>query len=170
VQQHFESIVPVTDFRSNTKSMFSCVDSRGEVNELVSARPAPAAPCPRRRSPTRAALPVPGPRPGRPPHSAALHEVPGLLSPLWHPPPRAPLPQGTPGGDFSELSAAIVVYLNQTNQPVTDNTVFNIFKAFVESNTDAERPFYFHSSDEKLKKIFHSLADDGIKATVFPER
>jgi hypothetical protein len=53
---------------------------------------------------------------------------------------------------------------------VSDDAVFDIFKAFVESNTDAERPFYYHSSDEKLRKIFHTLADDGIKATVFPER
>jgi hypothetical protein len=35
VEQHFESIAPFDDFKSNVGSTFYCVDSRGEYDELV---------------------------------------------------------------------------------------------------------------------------------------
>ena len=35
VQQHFEHLEPIDDWRPNTKSTFSCVDSRGTEAQLV---------------------------------------------------------------------------------------------------------------------------------------
>lgn len=78
--------------------------------------------------------------------------------------------QGTPGGDFAELATAIVIYLNQTGTNVSDAIVKTIFDAFMAAVPTTDRPFYYHTSDEKLHKVFHDVEDAGVKKpTVFPE-
>ncbi|GBF88187.1 hypothetical protein Rsub_00899 [Raphidocelis subcapitata] len=112
VKQHFASIAPFDEFKSNVGSTFYCVDSRGEYNEL-----------------------------------------------------------GTPGGDIAELSGAITVFFNQTGTKVTDEIVRDILDAFVERHASPSRPFYYHTSDDKLRKVFNELESKGVKPkpTVFPE-
>lgn len=65
---------------------------------------------------------------------------------------------GTPGGDFAELAAGIAAYLkllglasNSTDGLATTKA---IFAAFMDQVATPERPFYLHTSDEKLHKIF----------------
>lgn len=86
--------------------------------------------------------------------------------------PRAK-PQGTLGGDAGELAGAIYTYLKV--QGVTGDitsAVRDIFNDFMAQVASPERPFYYHTSDEKLHKVFKSVNEDGEldpKVTVFPE-
>ncbi|GBF90270.1 hypothetical protein Rsub_02376 [Raphidocelis subcapitata] len=112
VVQHFDSLAVINDYRPNIKSTFSCIDSRGEADDL-----------------------------------------------------------GTPGGDFAELAAAIAVYLNTINKSTAEyGEISDIFNAFMRDVVSKERPFYYHTSDEKLRKVFHALGDKGVKPkpTVLP--
>ncbi|KAI8463411.1 MAG: hypothetical protein J3K34DRAFT_462441 [Monoraphidium minutum] len=82
---------------------------------------------------------------------------------------------GTPGGDIAELAGGVLAYLRLTNTSTAgaaaDVAVKGIFKFFMDQIASPERPFYFHTSDEKLIKMFHSLHDAGVnpKPVVFPE-
>lgn len=119
VREHFDHLVPITEIHSNTKSTFSCVDSRGDDHQL-----------------------------------------------------------GTLGGDFAELATGIYKYLKLTSNSTLKEisevlpAVQDIFKAFMIEVASPSRPFYFHTSDEKLRKVFDSLKKDGYverKPTIFPE-
>lgn len=79
---------------------------------------------------------------------------------------------GTPGGDLAELAGAIVVYLNQTATKFSLKAVRDIFVAFMGEVPTKERPFYYHTSDEKLQKVFGAVANSSAvahKPTVFPD-
>lgn len=78
---------------------------------------------------------------------------------------------GTPGGDLAEFVGAVAAYLEHTGTPYSYNAVKDMTHKFINKVGSRDRPFYYHTSDEKLNKIFHHLADDGIsrKPTVFPE-
>lgn len=109
VQSHFDQQVPIADYRSNTASTFSCVDSRGTEDQL-----------------------------------------------------------GAFGGDFGELAAAIALYLNLTGAPGAqglDGDVRAIFRAFMEDVASPDRPFYFHTSDEKLRSVAKAIGGAGAKPT-----
>lgn len=86
-----------------------------------------------------------------------------------------PVLQGTLGGDIAELATAIVVYLKSVGAPTSGDVaapVKEIFNAFMAQIATKERPFYFHTSDEKLNKIFSGLAEEyGVspKPTAFPK-
>jgi len=72
--------------------------------------------------------------------------------------------QGTPGGDFSELTAAVQAYYSLIGvTKIEVQAVADIFNAFMNEVVTKERPFYYHTSDEKLQKIFHHLQEEGIK-------
>ncbi|KAI8462547.1 MAG: hypothetical protein J3K34DRAFT_462867 [Monoraphidium minutum] len=77
---------------------------------------------------------------------------------------------GTPGGDFAELAAAIAVYEVQANLTLSEADVKAIFDEFMAAAATPERPFYFHSSDLSLAKVFDAIAAAGIKPrpVVFP--
>jgi hypothetical protein len=188
VQEHFESLSQISDYRPNAKSSYSCIDSRGEAGIMVRRpargkgggdRPAHArsaagrggrgvprnAEQSRRRSGleglARAGVLLVGAR--HPIHST---------QPTKHQPTNRTNNQGTPGGDFSELNAGIQAYYDLTGGKVTEDGVDKIFNAFMAEVITKDRPFYYHTSDEKLHKIFHHLSDGGMKPkpTVLPTR
>ncbi|KAI8469909.1 MAG: hypothetical protein J3K34DRAFT_422397 [Monoraphidium minutum] len=114
VRQHFDTLLPFTDYRDPKASSFSCVDSRGEARQL-----------------------------------------------------------GTLGGDIAELAAGIHAYLKVMGVAPANAAaaVKPIFRAFMAEVATPERPFYYHTSDEKLQKVFKSINAAGAdpKITVFPE-
>jgi hypothetical protein len=55
----------------------------------------------------------------------------------------AACPQGAPGGDFSELAAAIAVYLAAVNATTDYKEVSDIFNAFMRDVATEDRPFYY---------------------------
>ena len=68
------------------------------------------------------------------------------------------------------------MYLNLTSLPVDDAVVADIFTQMMKAIATKQRPIYFHTSDEKLQKIYHYLADNYVekgtikkKPTVFPD-
>jgi len=80
--------------------------------------------------------------------------------------------QGTPGGDIAEVAGGVVVYFNLTNTAPMYEAVKQILHSFMDSPIiTSERPLYFHTSDEKLVKIFQHLAEEGVTPApvAFPE-
>jgi hypothetical protein len=74
---------------------------------------------------------------------------------------------------MAELVAGVAVYLDQTGTPSTRENIKAILNAFMGSDViSADRPFYFHSSDEKLSMVYTQLADQGVepRPTVLPQR
>jgi hypothetical protein len=66
---------------------------------------------------------------------------------------------GTPGGDFSELSVAIVAFHRVMNTTVTEESVFSIFASFMFRVATPLRPFYFHSAANKMmSSLFPEVA------------
>lgn len=104
VQEFFESLAFVNDFRSNTGSTFSCIDSRGEGNEL-----------------------------------------------------------GSPGGDIAELVAGLQTYAELTGTNPSYAETRDILKQFIDKVASPSRRFFYHTSDEKLRKVFHHLKDEGMR-------
>lgn len=99
VQQHFDALAAVEDFRPDLNTTFACIDSRGQNNIL-----------------------------------------------------------GTPGGDTAELIGGIQAYMNLTKTTkVTPSEVQDIFNAFMDQVATGQRPFYYHTSDEKLQSAFKYL-------------
>jgi len=90
--------------------------------------------------------------------------------------PAHPPPQGAFGGDFGELAAATATYLKMTgvdtkNSQVTYPIVEKIFNAFMASVATKARPFYFHTSTEKMLDVFKKAKDEGVnpRPVIFPE-
>lgn len=69
-----------------------------------------------------------------------------------------PILTGTPGGDFSEFNAALVIYHRHKNITVTQQSVTKIFLKFMNTLITVRRPFYFHNSDGRLKTAFDQYA------------
>jgi hypothetical protein len=64
---------------------------------------------------------------------------------------------GTPGGDFSEFTAALQVYFKMIGQVATEKNIEPLFKSFVEKYCSEERPFYYHTDEAKLQKLFDTI-------------
>ncbi|GBF99831.1 hypothetical protein Rsub_12946 [Raphidocelis subcapitata] len=82
---------------------------------------------------------------------------------------------GAFGGDFGEMAGAIAAYLQLTGMPkgveAINAAVKNAFYAFMADNASPKRPFYFHTSADKMMDVFKQVAADGItpEPVIFPE-
>lgn len=82
---------------------------------------------------------------------------------------------GSLGGDMAELAAGVATYFKIVGTPKdVPRSINSIFTSFMEEVATKQRPFYFHTSDEKLNLIFAALKEaEGAKLprkpTVFPE-
>lgn len=94
-----------------------------------------------------------------------------MLTALSPPKKQTTNKQGTPGGDIAEFAGAVYNYFDHTGTPFKYETVKDALHKFIPKVASPERRFYFHTSDEKLNKIFHHLAEGDVarKPTVFPE-
>jgi hypothetical protein len=78
---------------------------------------------------------------------------------------------GTPGGDLAELAMGLYVYHNLTNRAPDYASVKTIFRLFLQQHVSASRPFYYHTDDSKIRKLFAQVgAKLGRNITSFPFR
>jgi hypothetical protein len=76
---------------------------------------------------------------------------------------------GTPGGDLAELAMGLYVYHNLTNRAPDYASVKMIFRAFLQQHVSTSRPFYYHTDDSKVRKLFAEVgAKLGRNITSFP--
>ena len=65
---------------------------------------------------------------------------------------------GALGGDFAELAVSIVSFHRWRNSSVTRESVEAMFKSFMAKIASPMRPFYLHSSDAKMVKVFSDVS------------
>jgi hypothetical protein len=76
---------------------------------------------------------------------------------------------GTPGGDLAEFAMGLYVYHTLTNKLRDSASVQSLFRQFLEKHISAARPFYYHTDDEKLKKVFAAVGTQvGKQMTILP--
>ena len=76
---------------------------------------------------------------------------------------------GTPGGDFAEFAAALQVYVNMTGMEPTDENIKPLFVRFLKDHCSFARPFYYHTDESKLNKLFIDLEKRlGRRPSIFP--
>jgi hypothetical protein len=77
--------------------------------------------------------------------------------------------QGTPGGDMSEFALAMYLYNQSTGLVNTREVVKDLFQNFMDNHITSQRPFYFHTSFDKLEIVFKEVSLQlGRNVTVLP--
>lgn len=61
---------------------------------------------------------------------------------------------GTPGGDLGEFASALTVYFKSAKVTPTLPLIRNFFDEFMKHEISEDRPFYFHTDDNLLKRVF----------------
>ncbi|KIY94339.1 hypothetical protein MNEG_13623 [Monoraphidium neglectum] len=78
---------------------------------------------------------------------------------------------GTPGGDIAEFIGGFAVYLNLTGQTLTQELADTVLAAYIKGQFSAKKRFYYHTSDEKLLKVFSTIKAAGLGSPVaFPDQ
>jgi len=64
----------------------------------------------------------------------------------------------TPGGDFIEFAMALETYSRLTNQVLSETQIYSIFEKFMDKEISQQRPFYFHTDENRLVKMFANVS------------
>jgi hypothetical protein len=76
---------------------------------------------------------------------------------------------GTPGGDFAEFAIGLDVYFRSIGTNPTLEAVRDLFKKFMKAHISKSRPFYFHTDDSRLRRVYNKMETSlGRKITVLP--
>ncbi|KIZ01059.1 hypothetical protein MNEG_6902 [Monoraphidium neglectum] len=78
---------------------------------------------------------------------------------------------GTPGGDMCEFIVGLTVYLNQTGQTLSQALADQVLADYIRGLFSARKKFYYHTSDEKLLKVFSEIKAAAFGSPVaFPDQ
>lgn len=76
---------------------------------------------------------------------------------------------GTPGGDLCEFAIALTVYFKSIGKTATLEDIRSLFRIFLSTEITEKRPFYFHTDDTRLRRVFKKMTTAlGRTITILP--